>query len=141
MANDGGLSRIQQRLNAIPKKIKEAAAAASAKAADDVAGDMKHLALASKDSGALIDSITITGPDQNTPAYSQPGGAAIVPEGTYRITAGNSEVRYPHLIEYGTVQADAVPFFWPAVRSNKKKVLSTIRSAVKKAIKEQWGKK
>lgn len=141
MANDGGLSRIQQRLNAIPKKIREAATAATRMAADDVAGDMKHLAQASKNTGALIDSITVTGSGETTPPYSQPGGSAVVPEGASRITVGNKDVRYPHLVEYGTTKAPAQSFFWPAVRSNQKKVQNTISRAVRKAIKDGWGQK
>lgn len=154
MATDGGLSRIQRRLNSIPKAVKEAAAKASEKAANRVADDMRHFALSSKDTGDLIESITVTGPNESTPPYSQPGGAAVVPEGTYRITAGNKDVRYAHLVEYGHtgkgaevkagmwgVDVPAQPYFWPAVRANKKQVLSTIRSAVRKAIRESWGKK
>ena len=138
---DDSLRRIQRRLNAIPAKVKEAAAKAAAKAAEDVAEDMRSFALSSKDTGELIDSITVTGPNENTPPYSQPGGAAVVPEGTHRITAGNKDVRYAHLVEHGTTKTEAQPFFWPAVRANKKKVLSTIRSAARKAVKENWGKK
>lgn len=138
---DDSLKRIQQRLNSIPARIKEAAARASGEAAQEVAEDMRHFANASKDTGELIDSITVTGPNENTPPYSQPGGAAVVPDGTYRITVGNHVVRYPHLVEHGTTKADAQPFFWPAVRSNRKKVLSAINRAVRKSIKESWGKK
>lgn len=143
MASDGGLSRIQQRLNSIPKKVREAAAKASEKAANDVADDMRHFALSSKDTGALIDSIVVTVPNDSTPPYSQPGGAAVVPEGTFRITAGDKDVRYAHLVEYGHngPGGEAQPYFWPAVRANRKQVLSTIRSAVRKAIRENWGKK
>ena len=168
MVDDGGLARIQQRMNAIPAKVREAAAKASREAAEKVADDMRHFALSSKDTGALIDSITVTGPNEKTPPYSQPGGAAVVPEGTYRITAGNKDVRYAHLVEYGTKASTgrgggrdrryktrivktrkygahpgtpAQPFFWPAVRANKKKVASAIRKAAREAIKEGWGKK
>ncbi|MDG3575726.1 HK97 gp10 family phage protein [Rhizobium sp. YJ-22] len=143
MANDGGLSRIQKRLNAIPRKVREAATQAAAKVADDIADDMRHFALSSKDTGALIESITVTGPEKNTPPFSQPGGAAVVPEGTYRITAGDEEVRYAHLVEYGhnAPGGEAQPFFWPAVRANKKRATSTMTRAIRKAIKDDWGKK
>ncbi len=139
--SEESLKRIQRRLNAIPTRVREAAAKASGEAAKEVAEDMRHFAIASKDTGDLIKSITVTGPNESTPPYSQPGGAAVVPEGTYRITAGNKDVRYPHLVEYGTSLAEAQPFFWPAVRSNRKKVLSTIKRAVAKTLRESWGKK
>ena len=138
---DDSLRRVLQRLNSIPTKVKEAAAHASSVAADDLAGDMKQFALSSKDTGALINSIEVTGPNENTPPYSQPGGAAVVPEGTYRITAGNKDVRYAHLVEFGTAKTEAQPFFWPAVRANQKQIVRTIRQAVRKTIRENWGKK
>lgn len=142
MANDGGLSRIQQRLNAIPKRVKEAAAAAALPVAEAIASDMRHFALSSKDSGALIESIEVTPAGQSTPAYSQPGGSTIVPEGAAMITAGNTDVRYPHLIEYGHSGkgGQAQPFFWPAVRANKRKALNSMNRAIRKAIKADWGK-
>ncbi|KQU81285.1 hypothetical protein ASD00_35210 [Ensifer sp. Root31] len=141
MANDGGLSRIQQRLNAIPAKIKEAVYPEVLKAAEDVADDMRHIALQSKDTGELIESITVTPAGQTTPAYSQPGGATLVPEGAAKVTVGNSDVRYPHLVEYGTTEVDAQPFFWPAVRLNRKKVSGRINRAIRNAIRQNWGKK
>lgn len=154
MADDGGLSRIQQRLNSIPKRVKEAAAKASKQAAENVAEDMRQFARGSKKTGKLIDSIQITGPNSATPPYSQPGGGAVVPDGTHRITAGNKDVRYAHLVEYGHgngfvkgaeqgTRGQAVPaqpFFWPAVRANKKTVLNTINKAVRKTLKDTWGK-
>lgn len=140
MAQDGGLSRIQQRLNAIPNRVRQAAAAAAEPAAELIAGDMRHFALSSKATGALIDSITVTPAGQSTPPYSQPGGSTVVPEGAAMITAGNSDVRYPHLIEYGWSKGQAQPFFWPAVRANRKRVLAKINRDIRKAIKAEWGK-
>ncbi len=141
MADDGGLARIQQRLNAIPKKIKEAVYPEVVKAAEDIAADMRHIALQSKDTGDLIESITVTPAGQTTPPYSQPGGATLVPEGAAKVTVGNDAVRYPHLVEYGTAEADAQPFFWPAVRINKKKTTGRINRAIRKAIRLNWGSK
>ncbi|ASP85476.1 hypothetical protein CDO26_13265 [Sinorhizobium meliloti] len=141
MASDGGLSRIQQRLNAIPKRIKEAVYPEVLKGAEDIAADMRHLALQSKDTGALIESITITPAGGTTPAYSQPGGSTVVPENAAVVTVGNDDVRYPHLVEYGTSQIDAQPFFWPAVRLNGKKVRNRLNRAIRKAVSEHWGSK
>lgn len=141
MANDGGLARIMQRLNAIPVRVKEAAAAAAIEGAEIIADDARHFAQASKDSGDLIDSIEVTPAGQSTPEYSQPGGRTVVPEGAAMVTVGNDQVRYPHLIEYGTKTADAQTYFWPAVDLNKKKVASKMRRAIAKAAKESWGSK
>ncbi len=140
MANDGGLARIQQRLNAIPKRVKEAAGIAAKAGAENIADDARHFALASKDSGDLIASIVVTPAGQSTPPYSQPGGSTLVPDGAAMVTVGNSDVRYPHLVEYGTSKSSSRPFFFIAVRLNKKGVQSKIRRAIAKAAKASWGK-
>lgn len=141
MADDGGLSRIQQRLNAIPQKLRERMKVVTMEQAERVADDMRQMALASKDSGDLIHSITITPAGHRTPPYSQPGGSTVVPENAAMITAGNADVRYPHLIEYGTTKMQAQPYFWPSVRLNKKRVLAAIRKEIRKTVDENWGKK
>lgn len=137
MANDGGLSRFQQRMRAIPKAVRVAVAPALVKSAEEVA-DMQR-SLAPEDTGALKDSITVTPPGQATPAYSQPGGSRVANELGAIVTAGNSEVRYPHLVEHGTTEAAAQPFFWPGFRLTRKRATSRIKRAISKAVKENWG--
>lgn len=146
MADDGGLSRIQRRLNAIPRYVKDRMAAVTVEEAGKVADDMRAMALASKDTGAMIESIVVTPGGQATPPYSQPGGSASAPEGGAMITAGNAEVRYPHLVEYGHKGPNGTivepqPFFWPAVRLNNKPVRARLRREAKKVIADNWGKK
>src|SRR3989338_994253 len=91
-------------------------------------------ALAPVDEGALLASVTVTGPGQATPAYSQPGGAAVVPDNAAAVTVGNTDVRYPHLVEYGTTHAAAQPFFWPGFRLSRKKAAAQIKRGISKAI-------
>lgn len=140
MADDGGLSRFEQRMNAIPKAVRKAVIPAVVKGADELADGMRSLAESSRDTGALIDSITVTQPGQRTPPYSQPGGSYQVKETEAVITVGNSDVRYPHLVEYGTKKAPAQPFFWPTVRTRGKRARDRIKRAIRKAIKDNWGK-
>lgn len=140
MVDDGGLSRIQQRLNAIPAALRERMGVVAIAQAERVADDMRQLALASKDTGALIASIQVTPGGQSTPPYSQPGGSTRAPEGGATITAGNSEVRYAHLVEHGTTKAPAQPFFWPAARLNYKRVRVAFNREARKTIREGWGK-
>lgn len=136
MSNDGGLSSFQRRMRAVPKSAREAVTPSLMKSAEEVAGAMKRLAESSRDSGALIDSIEVTGPGQQTPPYSQPGGQRVVGELEAAITVGNAEVRYPHLVEHGTKNAPAQPFFWPGFRLSRKRALNRIKRAIGKAIKE-----
>lgn len=133
-----GLDRLKKRLDAIPKAVREAVVPALLKSADELAGAMKQLAEPSRDTGALIDSITVTPPGGTTPAYSQPGGAHVVPENAVAITAGNSAVRYAHLVEYGTAKAHAQPFFWPAYRLFRKREATRIKRAIGKAVRDSF---
>lgn len=127
-----------QRLKDEPRK---AAVKALARSANRVADAQRHLAETSRDTGALIDSITVTLPNQATPPYSQPGGSRVAGENEVIITVGNSDVRYAHLVEYGTKEAEAQPFFWPAVRLMGKKEQASINRAVKRAMKKAWNNK
>ncbi|SCM70034.1 conserved hypothetical protein [uncultured Pleomorphomonas sp.] len=138
MADDGGLSRIQRRLNAIPARLKERMAAVAVEEANRVADDMR--VLAPLDTGKLRGSIAVTPGGHSTPPYSQPGGSTVAPEGGATITAGNSDVRYAHLVEYGTTKTPAQPFFWAAYRLDKKAVVARFRREARKVIKETWGK-
>ncbi|WP_119270859.1 HK97-gp10 family putative phage morphogenesis protein [Taklimakanibacter deserti] len=102
--------------------------------------------------GKLRDSIVVTGPGEQTPAYSQ-GGGDLVPEGAYAVSAGNSATRYAHLVEFGTKShtnaglfegsdnpgTRARPFFWPAYRFIRKKMRSRLGIALNRGIKSALG--
>jgi HK97 gp10 family phage protein len=139
MANDGGLARFQQRMKAIPKVVREAAQPAIITSGEELVGVMRQLA--PKDTGDLENSIVATPPGATTPAYSQPGGSKVVPENTVLVTAGNTDVRYAHLEEYGTVKAPPQPFFWPAVRLTRKRITNRIKRSISKAVRDNWGSK
>lgn len=143
-----GWDRIKRRLERIPKAVREATQPAVTAAAQDVAKVMKVLAASSKDTGELIDSIEVTSGGQKTPPHSQPGGATVVPENAAMITAGNSKVRYAHLVEFGTrahiaggqfegaeiPAIPAQPFFFPGYRMSRKKAAQKIKRAMSRAI-------
>lgn len=137
MARDGGLKRFQKRMNAIPKEVRKAVGPAVYKGAEEIADMAENLA--PEDEGDLVNSITVTGPGQQTPPYSMPGGSHTVPENAAAVTVGSSDVRYPHLQEYGTSHHPAQPFFWPSVRMQRKRATNRIKRAIGKAVKENWG--
>ena len=58
--SDGGLSKFQKRMNAIPKAAREAVKPALLKSAEEVADAMRTLA--PEDTGDLKASIEVTGP-------------------------------------------------------------------------------
>lgn len=132
--SDGGLSSFQRRMRAIPINARKAVKPALMRSAYEVADIMEGMA--PEDTGDLVNSIAVTGPGQATPPYSQPGGSMVVPENAAAITVGGTDVRYAHLVEYGTSKAPATPFFWPAVRLGRKRAMDRIKRAVGKAIKE-----
>ncbi len=138
MADDGGLLRFQKRMAAIPEAVRRDVQPALLKSGDELAGVMRGLAPddPATDAPDLKSSIAVTGPGQQTPAYSQPGGSTVVPENAVAVTVGNEDVRYPHLLEYGWSGAVAQPYFWPAVRLTRKKITNRIKRAINKAIKD-----
>ena len=139
MSSDGGLRRFQDRMNRIPIAAREAVGPALLKGAEEIAAAQRMLAERSRDTGALIDSITVTPPGQSTPAYSQPGGSKTAAELEAIVTVGNADVRYPHLVEHGTAEAPAQPFFWPGFRLARKRAAARIKRAIGKGIKDNWG--
>lgn len=134
MADDGGIGRLQRRLAAIPREVREAVKPALLRSAEEMAATMRTF-VPVRD-GDLRDSIEVTPGGQTTPAYSQPGGSMTVPENAAAVTVGNHAVRYGHLVEYGTRKAPARPFFWPAARLHQTKARNRIKRAVGKAVRE-----
>ena len=134
------LARILAKMDRIGKAPREKMNAILLKSANRVAALQRYLAESSRDTGDLIDSITVTAPGQQTPPYSQPGGSAVAGPNEALITAGNSAVRYPHLVEFGSVNAEAQPFFWPAYRSERVKELAAIKRGGRKIIRDIWDK-
>lgn len=102
--------------------------------------------------GALRDSIVATPPGGEPPPYGQ-GSYGAVPAGAWMVTAGDSKVRYPHLVEFGTKAhinagtapgtqhpgTQAQPFFFPAYRTIKKRHQNKASRALGRAIKKVAG--
>lgn len=136
MARSAQLARLTKRLDAIPQKVRETIAPTLEKSGNELVGTMK--AFAPEETGDLKASLTVTQGGETTPLYSQPGGQMVVPLGAVAITAGNFRVRYAHLQEYGTKDAPAHPFFWPAYRLLKKRMANRTKRALRKAVREGW---
>lgn len=115
MANDG-LDDLMKAFDRVKKAPRDAVLKALTTSAESIASTQR--ALAPEDTGALKDSITVTLPGQSTPPYSQPGGNRVAGDNEIIVTAGNSDVRYPHLVEHGTAHASAQPFFGRASGSS-----------------------
>ena len=135
--------RLARRLQAIPVAVKKAVVPALITSGNELADRMK--ALVPVETGDLRDSITVTPPGGTTPPFSQPGGSRVAAENQVLVTAGNEDVRYPALVEYGHRTPDgghvpAHPYFWPAFRLSRKRIANRTTRAVRKAVREKWGK-
>ncbi|SFP62691.1 HK97-gp10 family putative phage morphogenesis protein [Tranquillimonas alkanivorans] len=137
MSRDGGLKNFQYRMSRIPKEVRKAVKPALMQSGYEIAETMEGLA--PEVTGDLMGSIQVTAPGDSTPPYSQPGGSQVAGPNEVVITAGNTDVRYAHLVEYGTKNSTARPFFWPAFRMSKKRAENRIKRAISKAVKENWG--
>lgn len=141
MGKNNGLDSLNaafKRVQAVPR---QSMTAILARSANRIADAQRHLAETSRNTGALIDSITVTLPNQATPPYSQPSGSRVAGENEVIITAGNSDVRYAHLIEFGTVHAEAQSFFWPAFRLMRRVEQPKIDRSAKRLLKKGWSNK
>lgn len=141
-----GLDKLKVKLGIIPKRAKEAARKTVVDAAFEIAEFQQSLA--PEDDGDLKRSIEVTGPGGRTPAYSHPGGSRVAGPGQAIITAGNTDVRYAHLVEFGTARhaqggqfegtehpgTAAQPFFWPGYRAMRKRATGRITRSINKAI-------
>ena len=136
MARRRQLANLQKRLDATPVAVREAVQPALRKSGDELADRMRSLA--PELTGALKQSIHVTYSGELTPAYSQPGGSKLAGPLETLVTVGDAETRYPHLVEYGTADATAQPFFWPSVRLLRKRTTNRIKRSVRKAVREGW---
>lgn len=143
-----GLSKLNRKLAKLPaaaeKRIKEA----MGQGADEIVALMKSLVAI--DSGELRDSIGWTWGD--APKYSQKIATVKSADGKLVITiyAGNSKVRYAHLVEFATKAHEngglyagtmhpgtsAQPFFFVSYRALRRRTKSRITRAINKSAKE-----
>ncbi|NSZ00611.1 HK97 gp10 family phage protein [Agrobacterium tumefaciens] len=134
-----GLDDLMKAFDRVKKAPRDAVLRALATSAESISSTQR--ALAPEDTGALKDSITVTLPGQSTPPYSQPGGNRVAGDNEVIITVGDTDTRYPHLVEYGTSKTDAQPFFWPGFRLQRKRAQQRIDRAGRKAIRDAWNGK
>lgn len=158
-----GLSSLQKKLKRMPQVARSEIRQALAEGADDMVATMKNLAPVSANGshgwkpGMLRASIVATFGDGSVPKYAafrgRKGRRAIQsndPDLSVTISAGNSDVRYAHLVEFGTRPhpnggmfagtqhpgTAAQPFFLPGYRANKKAVKARIARAINRAAKK-----
>ena len=133
---DNGLAKTLAAIERARKTPREIIVPAILKSAEELAAAQR--ALAPVDTGALRDSITVTAPGQSTPPYSMEGGLRMANPTEAIVTAGNSKVRYAHLVEYGTKNSEAHSFFWSAYRLLRARLKNRVNRTAKKAVNDGW---
>lgn len=144
-----GRERLLAKMRALPPAVRSAMKQALAQGADELTDMQKRLAPVK--SGELQKSIVQTWGGGKV-RYSSLNAAAGSgdPDLTVRISAGNSKVRYAHLVEFGTSPhinggkfagsqhpgTAAQPFFYPPYRALKRRIKSRITRASNKAAKQ-----
>ncbi|ORE90633.1 phage protein, HK97, GP10 [Stappia sp. 22II-S9-Z10] len=143
-------NHIRRQLRRLEPEAKREVQASVVAGAEMVAARQRQMVR--RVSGDLYDSIDVTKPGETTPPHSQPGGARQAGEFEAIVTAGNSGVRYAHLVEFGTQPhkaggifeglehpgANAQPFFWPGYRLVRKPVRAMVKRSIRRAIKRAW---
>lgn len=150
MAKILGRDRMRKVLKALPKTVRARLRQAILEGANEIADMQKSLAPVR--TGALRDSIVVTPGDQDPPRYAALKSKRTEkdPELAAIISAGNSKVRYAHLVEFGssphinagqypgTVNpgARAQPYFYPGFRARRKSAQNRINRAARQGIKD-----
>lgn len=139
-----GLPQLKAKLIKLKEQTAEQMKPAMAQAAQSVVDMMQRQVPVDK--GDLRDSIGWTFGDK--PKYAQAISRQTSGGLTITIFAGNTKVRYAHLVEFGTAPhaqggmfegtehpgTNAQPFFWPSWRAKKRDVRRILRAAIKEAV-------
>lgn len=166
MAKMKGIEALQAKLKALPKAARSEIRQALAEGSDAMVSTMRKLAPSSPSGthgyppGHLKASIVATFGDGTVPKYAafrSRKGRRIVrandPDLSVTISAGDTDVRYAHLVEFGTRPhinggkfagtqhpgTRAQPFFYPGYRANKKAMKSRITRAITRSAKKAVG--
>jgi len=113
------------RMERIPVKVKRRINAANEKSAEQLAAMMVRLV--PTDDHDLQRSITyyeLTG-------YRGDGGGIV-----WRVVAGDDTAFYARMVEHGTPNRAATPFFYPTYRSLRRLIKSRQRAAFRQGIKD-----
>lgn len=127
-----GLETFKKKMKELPKAAEAEIRLAMEKSADEIVAMMKSLVPV--DDGDLRDSIGWTWGDK--PKYSQAFVKTTQGGMTLTIFAGNSKVRYAHIVEFGAQHMAASPFFFSSFRFLQKRAKSRIKRAINKAAKK-----
>jgi HK97 gp10 family phage protein len=133
MAGDDDLNRIMTRLGAVPQAVRKAMQQPLDQSADEMVSMMKGLA--PREEGDLQASIKQEPGPHELSRRVVAGG-----DQTTRPVRDGADATYDYALaqELGTKEMQANPFFYPVVRSLRKRVRQRLKRAGSKAIREHW---
>lgn len=118
MAKVEGLARLKARFAKLPAKIKVEVRRSLEQSADELVAFQRRLVPV--DDGDLRDSI-----------QKRDGRHDLSVE----VVAGNRKAFYAAMVEFGTVNAPAQPYFFPPYRTLRKRIRARTSRAIRKAVK------
>lgn len=131
-----GLEKLQKKLNAMPKSVKQEIRKALEQSAEEIVSLAKSLVPVDK--GDLRDSIGWTYGDvpKGSIALGSVRASELTGDLTITVYAGNNEAYYARWIEWGTQNMQAQPFFFPSYRALRKRSRSRISRSINRAAKK-----
>jgi HK97 gp10 family phage protein len=129
-----GLAELNRKIAALPPRARQTMQDALVISGEEMAATAR--ALVPVDSGALRDSIVSSGVGGATPLFAS-GGRRPAHDLQVIITAGNYFVRYAPQVEFGTSDTPRRPFFFPAFRSIRRRLLRRITRSIGAAARGQ----
>lgn len=142
-----GSEALARKLAAVPAEVLQALRPALTKSVHEIAADARALAESSRRTGALLESIEATAPGETTPPFASDGGRRTAGPNEAFVTAGDTDARHGHLVEFGTEERHhqdgtstgtmpAEPFLLPAWRLNKARAERRIKKAISDGTKK-----
>ena len=142
-----GSEELARKLAGIPAEVLQALRPALTKSVQEIAADARALAESSRRTGALVQSIEATAPGETTPPFASEGGRRTAGPNQAFLTAGDTDARHGHLVEFGTEERrhldgtrtgtmPAEPFLLPAWRLNKARTERRIKKAISDGTKK-----
>lgn len=132
MADDGGLSRLQRKLGLIPDQVKVSIQTSLQQSGQELVGYAQ--ALVPVESGTLRASIRLHTAGQIVPGQSIGAAERTVPDNQVVVTAGDADAYYARWVEFGTADAPAHPFLFPAFRALRTRIKRRTQRAVRAAV-------
>lgn len=142
-----GSEALARKLVAVPAEVLQALRPALTKSVHEIAADARALAESSRRTGSLVQSIEPTAPGETTPPFASDGGRRTAGPTEAFVTAGDTDARHGHLVEFGTEDRHhqdgtstgtmpAEPFLLPAWRLNKARAERRIKKAISDGAKK-----